>query len=347
MTTLESLDDGDGYEVEITEEVAPNTEAYQVIGLEILSESSSTITTEGEESTTTVTSTWYQYGWWDCEKVGDFSNSVFTKDFGKNYVCSDGEDIKPYNNENPIGDKIRYQNVTILSCIDNIVVDKKSGDTYYILSRFDNGKIINSGTTKYSRPINWSGATVVALDIPYVKDYPLNIVEYDNGEISFDKIIDVDSASTSGKVIIHYAKGITSGSSINSGIHYKDAFNYEYGLCEKVPIDGVYVSELYYNKIIENDNKVAVNSEEYGLNREALLTNIVGMEVGTQWTNEGAVEALLISKESTDSLTDEPKYNIDMLYNRGNAAAWEYHFKLSECNTMEDLENYGNNFFNL
>ena len=35
------------------------------------------------------------------------------------------------------------------------------------------------------------------------------------------------------------------------------------------------------------------------------------------------------------------------IHTEENAAAWEKHFKLSECNTLEDLENYGNNFFNI
>jgi hypothetical protein len=71
------------------------------------------------------------------------------------------------------------------------------------------------------------------------------------------------------------------------------------------------------------------------------------MEIGSQWTNDDAVNAMLFTKEGSDGLQEKPKEDINILYNRGNAAAWENHFKLSECNTMEDLENYGNNFFNL
>ena len=56
---------------------------------------------------------------------------------------------------------------------------------------------------------------------------------------------------------------------------------------------------------------------------------------------------LLITKHNTDALQEEPKYNINLNFNRGASVAWENHFKLSECNTMEDLENYGNNYFNL
>jgi hypothetical protein len=71
------------------------------------------------------------------------------------------------------------------------------------------------------------------------------------------------------------------------------------------------------------------------------------MEVGTQWTKDAAIDALLITKDGYEGLYWEPKYNVDIIYNRGNASAWEKRFKLTECNTMEDLTNYGNNFFNL
>ena len=59
------------------------------------------------------------------------------------------------------------------------------------------------------------------------------------------------------------------------------------------------------------------------------------------------MHTIFITKDGSEGLQEEPKYNLNLLYNRGSAAAYESHFKLSECNTMEDLENYGNNFFNL
>ena len=130
-------------------------------------------------------------------------------------------------------------------------------------------------------------------------------------------------------------------------MHYKDTINYTSNNFDIVPIDGVYPSELYYDALDIEKSKETVFSNEYVLNRKALRSEIIGMEIGTQWTGEGAVSALLFTKDGAEGLQEEPKYNINMLYNRGNAAAWENHFKLSECNTMEDLENYGNNFFNL
>ena len=35
----------------------------------------------------------------------------------------------------------------------------------------------------------------------------------------------------------------------------------------------------------------------------------------------------------------------DILIDRGFVSAFEMHYKLGEINTMEDMENYGNNFF--
>jgi hypothetical protein len=161
-------------------------------------------------------------------------------------------------------------------------------------------------------------------------------------------VTNIISGASESSITIFYSKGVTVGSDINkSGIHYVEKYGYQHGLKEEVSIDGVYLAELYYNKITYDENKISVGDDDYKLMRLVNLASIVGMEIGTQWTNNGAIEAFLITKSGLNSLYNEPKYSIDMIYNRGNASAWENYFKLSECNTMEDLKNYGNNFFNL
>ena len=77
------------------------------------------------------------------------------------------------------------------------------------------------------------------------------------------------------------------------------------------------------------------------------MANIIKMIRGEVWKNGLYVDIPLFTKEISDSLTTIPKIDVDITFNRGNAAGWEKYFKLSECNTMKDLENYGNNFFNL
>ena len=132
-----------------------------------------------------------------------------------------------------------------------------------------------------------------------------------------------------------------------SGIHYEDVIPYRSNNVKIVPIDGVFLAELYYNEILKNEAMEDVYSNEYRLHRKALRSTLKGMEVASIWTKDLATNTMLFTKEGMEGLQEEPKYSINLTYNRGNAAAWENHFKLSECNTLEDLENYGNNFFNL
>lgn len=269
-------------------------------------------------------STTSTYEWWECESAST-----------EGLICADGEDVK--------SKEKKYRNVTILSCIDSLVGKKNIGDKYYVLARFNNG---NEGPETIC-----SRGKIHSLKIPYIEGKELNIVSYEDGTETYDKVISITPKEDQGVVEIEYVKGATSGATSgledSTGVHYKDTINYTSNNFGIVPIDGVYPAELYYDALDIEKSKETVFSNEYVLNRKALRSEIVGMEVGTQWTGEGAVSALLFTKDGAEGLQEEPKYNINMLYNRGNAAAWENHFKLSECNTMEDLENYGNNFFNL
>lgn len=315
-------------------EECPETSAYQIFGTTILSESAWTETTNNEEKdeNNRVTKqeyyysafTRYEYGWWECEKLTDNPSNPI--------ICGDGENLKA-------GD-YKYRNVLIVSCLPSLVGPCNPGDVYYVMARYDNGLI---------RPKNIEGkdATIVSMKIPYKVDEPQNIVSYEDGTITYDKIISSGKIDTN-KCLIRYAKGVTSGvTDVETGIHYEETLYYSENNLAKVPIDGIYMADLYYDVLGDNSEKTSVYSEEFRKYRLVQKAKITGMEVGTQWTEENAVNAMLFTKDGYEGLQEEPKYDINLLYNRGNAAAWENHFKLSECNTMEDLVNYGNNFFNL
>jgi hypothetical protein len=320
----------------LIEENPPLTSAYQILNVSVIGESYET--KEEKEETTSEEKlieekyhwssiTYTEYSWWECEKVVD-------KDELNVLSCADGESIR--------SDEYKYRNVTILSYIDNIVGYKNYGDVFYFLSRYDNG-IIGYGKRSIT-----DDNTVISIGLPYKEGDAVNITTYDNGEVVYDKIKSIEYVDNNTTAIIKYAKGITSGATEEeSGIHYEEVLSCELNKKEIIPIDGVYMAEVYYNEIGFDGDKVEVYSEEYSLTRKTNLARITGMEICTQWTENGAVDAMLITKDGSEGLQEEPKYNLNLLYNRGNAAAYESHFKLSECNTMEDLENYGNNFFNL
>ena len=271
------------------------------------------------------------YGWWECEEIPNNNDDI---------KCGDDEIIES-------GEK-KYRNVVILSCIDNVIKDPLVGSYYYFLARYKNGNF--SPTTIVDN------GTIFSVGIPYKENIELNKTVYDDGTISYDTIIkkeinsvvNEDGEEIGNTITITYAKGVTSGESVNnSGILYRETFNYYPNKKEIVAIDGSYMAELYYDQIDTLTSNVIVYSEEYKLTRYTNRAEIIGLEVGTQWTEEGAIDAFLITKDGSENLSEEPKYDINLTYNRGNAAAWENHFKLSECNTMEDLKNYGNNYFNI
>ena len=331
--------DADGNIIDTKEEVTnstqaeecPDTSAYQIFDTTILSESAWTETTSNEEKdeNNRVTKqehyfsafTRYEYGWWECKKSTDTS-----------IICGDGENLKA-------GDK-KYRNVLIASCLPALVGPCNHGDVYYIMARYENGIM-------QPKNVRGDGATIVSMKIPYKVNEPQNIVSYEDGTITYDKIISAEKIDIN-KYLIRYVKGMTSGDTEEqSGIHYEETLYYSENNLAKVPIDGIYMADLYYDVLGNDNEKTSVYSEEFRKHRLVRKAKITGMEVGTQWTQENAVNAMLFTKDGYEGLQEEPKYDINLLYNRGNAAAWENHFKLSECNTMEDLVNYGNNFFNL
>jgi hypothetical protein len=156
-------------------------------------------------------------------------------------------------------------------------------------------------------------------------------------DISYNNTIGVIDSVT-----IKYALGVTEGKENETGIHYKEVLN-----CtlteEKVILDNTYECDLWVERIDYDLTKIPFYNEELKQERWANQAQITGIEV----LSDIPFETILFTKDSSNGLQEEPKYDINLTFNRGAGAAWEKHFKLSECNTMEDLENYGNNYFNL
>ena len=306
----------------------PYTESgkFQIIGTKVIDsnttiESAYSITNENElieEKYYWSSITQNVYTWWECKQI---DNGVLK--------CADGEYV--------LKNEKKYRNVVITSCVDSLVGGCDVGDVFYVMARYNNGNFNPADIC--------SEGTIHSLGIPYICDYPLNIISYDDGTIAYDSVLAMEEDE--GIITIKYGKGLTSGASQNTGVHYEETLLYKKNQKANIPIDGAYLGEIYYDVLGGGSEIKTVYSEEYKKYRDAQIAKIIGIEVGTTWTENGAVSALLFTKDGYEGLQEEPKYDINLLYNRGNAAAWEKHFKLSECNTMEDLENYGNNFFNL
>lgn len=290
------------------------------------SKPSITLKKDASGRTIQVLATWNEttvttYEWWGANEIDD------------SLPCGDGEDIKP--------SERKYRNATIVSCAPYVIGSYVPGNTFYIMARYRNGRYGQSNILS-------NDGTVYSLSIPYIIYERLNTTTFDDGSVVYDTVIDTTDSVDGNTRIIEYALGVTEGKDINtSGIHYREEFPIIKNKKEIVPIDGVYMGELYYDYLDMDAVSTYVYSSEYGKSRMVRKAVLTGMEVGSIWTESGAVKTMLFTKDSSESLQNEPKFKIEMSFNRGNAAAWEKHFKLSECNTMEDLEKYGNNYFNL
>lgn len=330
----------------IQEEVKPlvkGSNVYQVVGIKLTATTMDDIltgtTTEYEyindteniaaEYTYYDYCTEHSYTWWECSRV---PTALWDE-----YTCSDGEYLTLVQ---ATGNT--YKNVLILSCMPYLVNEEMYGWYCYFMAKYDNGNV-NRLQGEAIDEIR----TIRALDIPYIIDVPMNEQSLSgewSGTIIYDTVISREVAD--GMIDITYVIGKTSGVSEDTGIVYAERYNYEENCSDIVLLDGLYEGEIYYNKLFKGEG-TEVYSEDYNLTRKTHIADVIGMEIGTQWTSASCLNAPLITEETTDGLIDTPNIEVSISFDRGAAAGWEHHFKLSECNTLEDLENYGNGaFFN-
>lgn len=276
------------------------------------------------------------YGWWECELVDPESTSALT--------CADGEIVAP-------GDDTKYQNTILLSNIPNIASSELDGDYFYFLIKYDNGATYEpyvAGETWITNGL-WPDPEAIKtfFDFPFEIGEPMNVRTYDDGTIVYDMVTGYYATDDSDELGIFYVLGATSGMNIEeTGIHYMDTYNNLYSV-GKFVVDGVNKADVFYRSLDFDGALMTIYNDELKLERKILPSYVVGLEVGSQWTESAAVQTMLITRDGADTTQGGDRYKVSIGIDRGTAAAWENYFKLSECNTLEDLENYSNNTFNL
>ena len=140
-------------------------------------------------------------------------------------------------------------------------------------------------------------------------------------------------------------------------IQYKETYKYNTGQTMEIVLDGYENITIYYNEIDYDFTKQTIYNKHYGVEREGNLADIVQYREGHVWRDDDlngyvasaeTINAPIFKEEYLLGISSTFKADVNVTINRGNAAAFERHFKLSECNTMEDLEIMGNGqFFNL
>lgn len=157
----------------------------------------------------------------------------------------------------------------------------------------------------------------------------------------------------------------------NTGIKYKETYKLIEGT-KTILFNGEEIT-VTGTTIDYDSNKKTVYSEELGLYRETNIAEIIGYKKGDAFidndidnqgcvfiyiengeTYDGKVKPIsksyntpIYKEDSLNGITASIIEKVDISIDRGRASAFETHYKLSECSTFEDLENYGNNFFNI
>lgn len=278
---------------------------------------------------------WYEFYWWECTRL--------TEDEAAAIKCADGESAEATKGKN------KYRTVTILECFKSMVSTPSNGDTYYFMVKKDNGAYGGSqGMPVYS--VGDEG--YITFRVPYTEGSAHNIYEIDDNLYVGDYVNSIEIVDSSWTITYTIGAKLQGSDGQytyveNTGIQYQETYPYEQGMKKKIRIDGRDGIVIYYDKIDAESTKKEVYSEEYGTYRMANLATIIGMEIGTMFNDDDMFDAPVFTREDVPLFMGDTKSRFSVTMDRGSAAAFERHFKLSECNSMEDLENYGNNYYNL
>lgn len=279
----------------------------------------------------------YEYGWWECVRL--------TPEDAAEMKCADGEEVNS-------GQK-RYRTITLLECLTTIEPSPKPNTNFIFMVKKDNGYIFPLGNW----PITIEQEGPVTFRIPFTSRSAHNVYSIDDeGHYVGDYVYSIDTTTISGSVIIQYVIGgqLTSSDGgktfdylEHTGILYEDIYPYEPNKVMRTFIDGCDNIRVFYDEIDYEAAKELIYNEELGLYRKVNRSRILGMEVGTMFTEDEMMTAPLFTREGSSMLLEDPDIKMIVEMERGNAAAFEGHFRLMECNTMSDLQNNGNNFFNI
>ena len=195
----------------------------------------------------------------------------------------------------------------------------------------------------------------LAATIPFDIGTPLNLVSMVNESgktTGYTGDIVISSSVTDGNITIEYVIGgsfdLNKNYQPNTGILLEETHPYYPAKEFLHTIDGVSAVSVYCNYIdFEADAKVGVSSYN-GLSGMFTTSIIKEMPTGEVWTSpSGSIRSVIYKEDYLLGVSYEPNTDIDISYDNGSMTAWEKHFKLGECNTFQDLLDYGNHYFNL
>ena len=209
------------------------------------------------------------------------------------------------------------------------------GGRYYFKAKYDNSP---------KKPMT----------IPYATGNTANLYLVDEETHLYrgDYITGIDRTTYPGEVVFTYIVGgyfyMDDDGNVTpafGGDIYKERYVVDAAHVETVSIDGVDGVPVYSEYIDFDGAAEEFYSPRYNLYRTGNTACVVEMDTSEVWDPDYSYDAYLTKEEYLTCFSMPPKVDVNVTVDRGGVSAFERHYKLAECNTMRDLENYNNGEF--
>lgn len=202
--------------------------------------------------------------------------------------------------------------------------------------------------------VKYNNTPEYPMEIPFKVGNTANVYLVSGNIYRGDFITNV--STTGGKIKVEYViggyfRGDDYGKFVSrvypqSGDEYYEEYVLDENHVDLVPLDGVDDVKVYSRYIDFEGAAKEFYSPRYNLYRTGNTAYITRLTTGDIWSEIG-YDAYLAKEDYLTGFSLPPKVDVNVTVDRGGVSAFEKHYKLAECNTMQDLVNYGNNFFNL
>ena len=267
-----------------------------------------------------------------CEKRGD--EWVMTSGWTGRLDNGDGKTSAEVRNKN------FYRSITIAEAGRRLaeaeeIEGGKEGGTYYFKVKYDNSP---------SKPMT----------LPYATGNTANLYLVDEETHLYrgDYISGIDRSTYPGEVVFTYVVGgyfyMDDDDNVVpafGGDIYKERYAVDSGHVETAVIDGVDGVPVYSEYIDFDGAAEEFYSPRYNLYRTGNTACIVEMDTAAIWDPDFSFDAYLTKEEYLTGFSMPPKVDVNVTVDRGGVSAFERHYKLAECNTMQDLMQYNNSEF--
>ena len=131
-----------------------------------------------------------------------------------------------------------------------------------------------------------------------------------------------------------------------TGDIYQEEYSFESSHLDYYAIDGVDDVPVYSQYIDFQGSAKEFYSPRLNLYRTGNTAEILEVnKTGDVWKKDFSYDAYLTKEDYLINFSSPPEVDVNVAIDRGGVSAFERHYKLSECNTMQDLENYANGWF--